>query len=254
MSKQEFQLVRYKHGGHTFEVLTKPGTVLKYRKGLLGWDNVLVSDEVFKTASKAEKASAADLKEAFGQEDLQATLKTIVEKGELQLTAAERKEFVEKRRAEVVNYIHKYYVDPKTKTPHPVLRIENALEQLKVKIDPDQPLERLLADVTKRLPDVLTIKRQDVEGQLSIPHKHMGAVGGVLSKYCQVKSERYTGEGCEMQVSLVPGDYAALIADLNKLTKGEFQLEIEAAGGAASHEEEGPAKGKGKAKPAARKK
>lgn len=68
---------------------------------------MLASESIFKSASKGDKASAADIKEAFGQEDQQAVLKTIVEKGELQLSAAERKEFVEKRRAEVVNYIHK---------------------------------------------------------------------------------------------------------------------------------------------------
>lgn len=148
-------------------------------------------------------------------------------------------------------------MDPKTKTPHPVVRIENALDQLKIKIDPDQPLERLLADVTKRLPDVLTIKRQDMDALLSVPHAHMGAVGGLLSRYCQVKSERYTSQGCEMQIALVPGDYEPLIAELNRVTKGEFQLEVDAASAAASHEEPAAPRGKPKskpAKPAARKK
>lgn len=32
----------------------------------------------------------------------------------------------------LVTYLNKYFVDPKTKTPHPVTRIENALEAIKV--------------------------------------------------------------------------------------------------------------------------
>jgi hypothetical protein len=31
-----------------------------------------------------------------------------------------------KKLCSLVNYLHKYYVDPKNKTPHPVVRIENA--------------------------------------------------------------------------------------------------------------------------------
>lgn len=31
-----------------------------------------------------------------------------------------------------MNYIHKYYIDPRAKTPHPPARIENALDELKV--------------------------------------------------------------------------------------------------------------------------
>jgi len=41
MSSKDFQIVRHKVGGSNFEVLTKIGSVLKYRKGNLGWDNVL---------------------------------------------------------------------------------------------------------------------------------------------------------------------------------------------------------------------
>ncbi len=41
------QIIKYKAGKNTFEVLTKTGTVLKYRKGQLGsLDNVLLADEV----------------------------------------------------------------------------------------------------------------------------------------------------------------------------------------------------------------
>jgi hypothetical protein len=53
-------------------------------------------------------------------------------KGELQLTAAERQEKIDKKRKEIVNYIHKYYIDPKTKLPHPVVRIEGAIDEIKV--------------------------------------------------------------------------------------------------------------------------
>jgi ribosome maturation protein Sdo1 len=42
----EYQVVRYKAGKITFELLTKPGNALKFKEGKVVWDNVTFSDEV----------------------------------------------------------------------------------------------------------------------------------------------------------------------------------------------------------------
>lgn len=43
----DVQIVKFKVGKVHFEVLTKPGSVLKYRKGQIGSiDNVLMTDDV----------------------------------------------------------------------------------------------------------------------------------------------------------------------------------------------------------------
>ena len=65
-----------------------------------------------------------------------------------------------------MNYVHKYYVDPKTKTPHPVMRIEAAMEELKFRVDGDVPAERQVQDFIRKLPDVLPIKKCEIIGQL----------------------------------------------------------------------------------------
>lgn len=71
---------------------------------------------------------------AFETSDEKECAKIICLKGELQLTAAERQEKVDKKKKEIVNYIHKYYIDPKTKFPHPVVRIESAIDETKVRL------------------------------------------------------------------------------------------------------------------------
>jgi ribosome maturation protein SDO1 len=225
------QIVKYKAGKNTFEVLTKTGTVLKFRKGQLGsLDNVLLADEVFKNHNKGERASAAELKEAFGTENVKEILQTIVEKGELQLTEAERKEAIEKKRREIVTYLNKYFVDPKTKTPHPITRIENALEAIKARIDPDIPTDRQIADLLKKLPGVISLKKQEVEGTLFIPHQYIGQTAGVMQRYVRVTSDKYDDKGCHYGIAMVPGDYNALLNELNNITKGDFNFEIENVG------------------------
>lgn len=73
----------------------------------------------------------------------------------------------------------------------------------------------------------------------------MGSCHGVIQKYVKIVNEKYTAEGCSMQVSLVPGDYQPLLNDLNRLTKGEFQFEIEGAEKMAASSDEPTKKSKG---------
>jgi len=244
----DHQMVRYKSGKYTFEVLTKVGSVLKYRDGKLGWDNVPFADEVFKNFSKAERAKSEELRQVFGTDNATECMKKIVESGELQLTTAERKEKVEQKRAEIINYIHKYFTDPKTKLPHPVLRIENAVDQLKIKIDPDIPAEKQASDIVKKLPEILPIKKTQMEGTLKVPSEKAGSVTGVVQKWAHIQKEEYESSGCVYNITLVPGNYDQFMSDLQRVTKGDFEFNIDGAeNGAATSEDQATGK-KGKRK------
>jgi len=244
-----YQLVRLKVDKNNFEVLTKKGAALQYREGRLGFSNVLFADEIYTNQSKAQRANDADLLKAFGTTVIEQCAKVIVDKGELQLSTAERKDKVDKRRAEMVQYIHKYYIDPRTKTPHPVTRIENAFEELKITVDPEMAAERQLQEkVLKRLPEVLPIKRSEMTGTLTVPSSVIGQAMGVIKKFAQVSGESYTGDNWTAQVSLVPGDYDIFMSDLRNVTKGDYNFDVDGQSVASMEESEQP-KGKGKAKP-----
>lgn len=82
-----------------------------------------------------------------------------------------------------------------------------------------------------------------------MPHAHIGSAEGVVRKYVKVIKESWTASACEMEVSLVPGDYDPLLAELQNVTKGDFTFEVEGNFGAVVAEPEAPAKkGKGKGK------
>jgi len=240
------QVVRYKQGKITFEVGCKVGNALKYKKGQLGFENVLVSEEIWKDIKKGDRASNEELKAAFKTEDIKVIAKTIVDDGEIQFNDTERKEMIEKKRNEIINYIHKYYIDPKTKTMIPVNRIDNALTELKIRIDMDQATDKQIQDIIKKLPEVLSIKRSEITGNISATHQHVAAVTGVLKKHSiTILSENFTDTGCSYSVSMVPGDYDKVIADLNTSTKGNFEFNIDGQVGDPTPEKT-PAKGKGR--------
>jgi len=226
---QKMQVVRYKSGKHSFEIGCKPGAPMQYRAGKLGINNVLETDVVWKDLNKGDRASAADLKEVFRTDNQLECIQRILDEGQIQLTDAERKEALEMRRREIVTYLHKYYVDPKTKYPHPVTRIENALVEIKYRVDPDLPVEKQVTEIMRNLPTVLPVKKQEMVGFITIPHAHLGQAQGQLKKLATVKHERYIDAGCEFEVAIVPGDYEALLSTLSSACKGEFEIKIEGA-------------------------
>jgi ribosome maturation protein SDO1 len=240
----DIQIVKYKHGKVSFEVLTKPGTVLKFRKGQIGsLDNVLVSDDVWTDHRKGTRASKDELIAAF-KTDVAATItKLIVEKGDLELSAAERKEATDKKRAEIVNYIHKYYINPQTKSPHPVSRIENALDTLKVRVDPDAPVDKQVQEVLKRLPEVMPVRKSEMEAKITVPHKYLAQAQGAIKKHAQIKGETYNDVGAVFEVAFVPGAMDTLMQEVEKLTLGEAEIEVAGMGATATQDD---AKTKGK--------
>mmetsp|Transcript_9981 Transcript_9981/g.30474 ORF Transcript_9981/g.30474 Transcript_9981/m.30474 type:complete len:259 (-) Transcript_9981:1229-2005(-) len=241
-------LVRYKSGKNHFEVMTKEGMVTKFRDGeVKNLDDVVAADIIFTNQSKGEKASAEQLRSVFDTDDLKKCLEAIVSKGEYQLSAGERKAKVEQKRKEMVEYFRKYYVEARTKKPIPATRIDNALTEAKIRIDPDQPAERQAQDAASKIIAVLPISKMTMDGTITLPHASVGAAVGIIGKYCQVKKEGYTAEGTSMQVSVAPGEYDQLISDLTRSTKGNFTFDIEgqAAVMASGNESEAKKGGKG---------
>eukprot|EP01135_Chromosphaera_perkinsii_P001973 Nk52_evm20s215 gene=Nk52_evmTU20s215 len=227
------QIVKFKSGKLHFEVLCNPGVVLKWRKDdTIPWDTVLFSDTIFKNYHAGEKANHEDLKTAFDTTDVVECLKKICSKGVVNESQGERKEKVDKRRKEIVNYLHKYFINPKTSTPHPVERIQLALEEAKIKIDAEESVERQANTILKKLVSIIPMKKCEMEATLSVNHKNAGSVTGIIHKYAQIRGEKWGANGCEWELSLVPGDYDGFFAELTRAAKGEFEFNV--AGGHAS--------------------
>ncbi len=193
---------------------------------------VILSDTIFKNASKGDKASAAELAEAFGEE--KNPLGVILEKGDVQLSAAERKDAVDKKRKEIVSYLHKYYTDPVQKKPHPIQRLELALDEAKYRVDPDIPADRQVQDVLKKFIGVLPMKKSEITGTLRIPVALAGAAQGVVMKLADVSKESWDADSCIFDISVVPGSYDTLMAEINKVTKGSFEFNVDGAAAAAA--------------------
>src|ERR1041385_6075246 len=137
MTETKFTIVKLTLEGDKFELLVKPDPALEYKTGKrTDISSILVSDEIYSDANKGSRASSEKLLKHFRTTDALEVAKQIIARGELNLTTDQRRKMVEEKRKQIVQLINRSFVDPKTRLPHPVVRIEAAMEEARISIDP----------------------------------------------------------------------------------------------------------------------
>ena len=123
-------IVRLRKAKKRFEVACYKNKMLEYRQGIeKDLDSVLQISQVFLNVSKGQTASKADLEKAFGKGvPTDKIVEEILERGEVQVGEGERKEQLERIKAEVVSIVADKVVDPRTGKVYSPVIIEQALE------------------------------------------------------------------------------------------------------------------------------
>ena len=224
----KYTLVRYQHSGEKFEILVDPDRGLQYKRGELGDVNkALIVDTVFTDANKGEKASATKLEEAFGTSDPIEVAEIMFEKGVFQLTAAQRKEMLDQKLRQIIHLISRTYVDPKTKLPHPVVRIENALQDIRVQIDPFKDADEQVREVVDALRRVLPMSSENVQIAIRIPAEYTGKSYSVVKDYGEIKRDEWQSDGSWIAVVELPAAMQIeMLEALGKATQGNIQSRI----------------------------
>mmetsp|Transcript_53470 Transcript_53470/g.85444 ORF Transcript_53470/g.85444 Transcript_53470/m.85444 type:complete len:307 (+) Transcript_53470:66-986(+) len=254
------QLVKFTQGKHKFEVIAKQGAVLAYRDGKLNFTDVLMIDQVFTNSTKGDIANPGELQEVFGTEDVVKCCEEIVKRGQLQYTAQERKQFVDEKMNEIVYYINKNYVDPKTKLPHPADRISNCMKECHIRVDPNKETRRQAEDaVTKMRGKLMFAKAVALRAKLTIKHQYVGNAMNIVQQIATVQHEEWTGDGCIFTIELSKADMNALTVALAKPTNGDYDMTFldekeQAIGGGAAAKASGSGGGGGGAKQKKKKK
>ncbi len=219
-------LARLKKAGTTFEVAINPAEALAFRQGTqLDLKTALKDIHVFLDAPKGLRPTEAELRKAFGTVDNFEVAKQILVKGELQLTTEIRAQFREAKKRQLIELIRMYGVDPRTKAPHPVSRIEAALED--VKIDDTQSAEEQVQDIIKELLPVLPIKMEKKLIDVKIPPEFAGKAIGPVKHLGIIKKEEWLNDGSWHAQVEIPGGLEAEVYDrLNSMTHGNAEIQV----------------------------
>jgi ribosome maturation protein SDO1 len=220
-------VARYKHGKRFFEILVDPEEAYLIRSGAQqDIEAALAVDEIFADASKGEKATEEDLMSVFSTTDVGEIAREILKAGELQLTAEQRKKKVEEKKKMVVDRIARISINPQTNAPHPPTRIEIAMHEAKVHIDPFKSVDELVTETVKALRAIIPIKIEEKEIAIKIPAAYAGRVYE-LKRNFEVLKEEWQKDGSFIAVVKIPaGMKDELFSFLNHITRGEAHTKI----------------------------
>ncbi len=221
-------VARLETHGETFEILLDPKVVDLIKQGKK-FDIVeyMAVEDVFKNASKGTRPSEDKMKEAFGTLDVAEVARRIVEKGEVQITAEQRKEMLEAKRQQVGAYIAANAINPQPHTPHPPLRIELALEEAKFHVDPFKPLEKEIEEAMKLLRPLLPIRFEKSRVAIKLKGSDYGRCYDDILKFGIVDHEVWTPEGDWIGTMEIPaGTINDLTEKLRHKTKGSASVKL----------------------------
>ncbi|RLE51199.1 MAG: ribosome assembly factor SBDS [Candidatus Methanomethylicota archaeon] len=228
MSKRRAVIARYLSKGERFEILVNPDLAWKLKSGKqVDLRELLISDIIYKDARKGLKASEESILKVFETDDPYKIAEIIVKKGELQLTAEQRRKLIESKKRQIINFISRNCVDPKTGLPHPPKRIELAMEQVGVSIDPFKDAEEQALDVIKALRRILPLKIANVLIRVKIPPTYAGKAYGIISRFGTIRVSKWLTDGSWLcEIEMPAGLQPAFIEKVNEISKGEAQIEI----------------------------
>lgn len=175
MTDNKFSIVRLILNADKFEILVKPDPALDYKLGKkIDISNILVSDEIYSDANKGTRVPNEKLIKNFKTKDQIEIAKQILEHGDVNLTTDQRRRMVEEKKKQIVQYINRNFIDPKTHLPHPPLRIENAMEQIRLVIDPFKRPEEQAKKIIDSLRKILPLKSENLQLIVTVPSQFSG--------------------------------------------------------------------------------
>jgi ribosome maturation protein SDO1 len=221
-------VIRHSVGGEKFEILVKPDPALEYKLGKRkDISTVLVSDEVYTDSSKGTRASTEKLLKAFNTQDTNAIMEQILRKGDLNLTTDQRRKMIGEKRKQIIEFIAKTYVDPRSHLPHPPLRIEQALEQARISIDPFKNTDEQAKDVVEKLRSIIPLKSENLLLEITVPAQYASQSYAVLKSTGTLKKEEWQNNGSLKAILEIPAGARANVIDrLGSITKGAATVEM----------------------------
>lgn len=214
--------------GETFEILLDPKVVDLIKAGKkFDITEYMAVEDVFKNASKGTRPAENKVKEVFGTEDISTIAKRIMEKGEIQITAEQRKEMMEAKRHQVITYIAANAINPQTKLPHPPMRIELALEEAKFHVDPFKPLDKEIEEAMKLLRPILPIRFEKSRVAIKLKGEDYGRCYDELIHYGIVEKEEWDADGSWIGIMELPAGIVPEVTEkLKNRTKGNVSIKL----------------------------
>ena len=207
ISLDEAVTARLESHGARFEVLVDPDAALAIKRGEFDGDleEVIAAEDVFENASRGDRPAESDVEDVFDTTEPLQIIPEVIQRGEIQITAEQRREMQERKRRQLINRIARNAINPQMDdAPHPPDRIESALEQTDFRIDPMQPVEPQVDDALDALRPVIPIRFEEVTMAVQIPAEHAGSAQAQIRSFGDLEREEWQADGSWIGVLTFP--------------------------------------------------
>ncbi|MCE7734687.1 MAG: ribosome assembly factor SBDS [Candidatus Heimdallarchaeota archaeon] len=224
----KFSLVRYQTHGKRLEIIVNPHNAWLSRQGEeIPIEEIVEGFTVFENFSKGLKADITTLQDILGVVGEKEIISKILEKGELQITQEQRKQFLKEKRDEIIDFLVKHAVNPKTKSPHPAARIEKAMDDAGVQIDRKEPAPDQARKIIKEIQRIIPIQIETAKIECIVPPKDTGKLYGFIQGSGEVIKESWGKDGALTMIIQIPaGIVVKILEDLSDRSKGRVQATV----------------------------
>jgi ribosome maturation protein SDO1 len=228
VSLDEAVIARLKKGEEHFEVLVDPYAAADLIDGKdIEIIQNLAIDAIFKDSKKGTHASEESLIKYFGTSNITEISKQIILKGIIQLTTEQRHKMQKNKKARIIEVIARNAMDPKTKSPHPRQRIELAMDQAGVHIDPFKPISEQVKTIIDLLRPIIPISMENLRISVKIPAEYIGRAYGTVRNFGTLEREDWESDGSWLGIIKIPAGMQNDFYDkLNDATKGNVSTKI----------------------------
>jgi len=228
VSLDDAVIARLKKGEEHFEILVDPYAAADIIDGGdIDITQNLAIDAIFKDSKKGTHASEESLQKNFDTEDVAEIAKQIILKGDIQLTTDQRHKMQENKKNRIVEKIVRNAMDPKTKAPHPRQRIEIAMKEAKVHIDPFKPVSDQVKTTIEALRPIIPISMDRIKISVNIPAQYTGKAYGIVRNYGVLERENWQSDGSWLGIVKIPAGMQNDFYDkLNGVAKGNISTKI----------------------------
>lgn len=220
-------VARLKKSGSVFEVIIDPKKAFEYLQDEDSMDiaGILTAPDVYSDAQNGKRAAESELKKVFGTADEDAVARTILEDGEVQLSAEQRAQIRERKHRRVIDAIARRAIDPRSGSPHPPVRIEAALEEAKFRIRESDSVEKNVHAAIDAIRAILPIRIETKSYRIVAAPQHAGRVLSQISSLGEIKNQDWGAQGSlTITIDVPAGLRDELYRVLNEVTRGDIDI------------------------------
>jgi len=230
ISLDEAVTARLESHGQRFEVLVDPDAALAIKREEFDGEleAVIAAEDIFEDASRGDRPPESALEEVFETTDPVEIIPEVIKRGEIQITADQRREMQAQKRRQLINQIARNAVNPQMDdAPHPPDRIESALEETDFRIDPMESVEPQVDEALDALRPVIPIRFDTVKVAVQLPPDYAGSGQAQVREFADLEREEWQSDGSWVGVLEFPAGMQNDFFDLvNEVSSGEAETRI----------------------------